>query len=229
MGATELASMIYVWFILALGTATFATLDLSCLIVFTCFDFLSICFTFGIIIFCFYGAKVATWDERLGCNAKYDGLWKAWKSVDIYLQAADSMLCSSRCPCYFNSTTTSLFASDSTTMPYISQWVKSDNRHDSHIRLQECPPDAVADVYNKYLMRNAYYSDTFRPDWFHIYYRHVEEFFKCTGFCGTTYYDESKRTSQKIVKYLFSDLTRYIYKKSLIEVYQSIMAVFLGS
>lgn len=202
--------MIYVWFILALGTASFVTLKTSCLIAFSIFTFLSICFTFGIIIFCLYGSSAASWHERLGCNAKYDGLWKAWESVDLYLQGADSMLCSSRCPCYFNSTTTSLFSSDSRTMPYISQWTKSDLRYNSAIRLKECPPDAVADVYNKYLMRNAYYNHTFRPDWFQNYFRHVEEYFKCTGFCGTTYYDESKKTSQKIVKYLFSDVTRYI-------------------
>ena len=61
-------------------------------------------------------------------------------------------------------------------------------------------------------MRNAYYNNSFKQDWFHTYYRHVEEYFQCTGFCSLTYNSSMTGTSMKIVKYLFSDVTKGIPK-----------------
>ena len=46
--------------------------------------------------------------------------------------------------------------------------------------------------------------------WFRKYYKHIEEKFHCVGFCGTTYYNTRTQTNAKIVKYLFSDLTKGI-------------------
>ena len=57
-------------------------------------------------------------------------------------------------------------------------------------------------------LSNAYYNHTFRDDWFQEYYSHIEDKFKCTGFCGTTYFNGKTRTNAKIVKYLFTDYTR---------------------
>lgn len=156
------------------------------------------------------GTKTTYWPEHLGCNAKYDGLFKVWESVDTYLQTVDSLFCSNRCPCYFNSTTSSLFTTNSLSMPFSSQWTFRDTIVNTKIRFQDCDKVVVTDAYNKYLDRNAYYNHSFNPDWFHTYYKHIEEYFKCTGFCGTTYYDMNKGTTQKIVKYLFSDVTQGI-------------------
>jgi hypothetical protein len=56
-------------------------------------------------------------------------------------------------------------------------------------------------------MRNAYYNYTLNTYWFDWYFSKVEKYFKCTGFCGLTYYNENLRTNGKILKYLFSDLS----------------------
>ena len=61
-----------------------------------------------------------------------------------------------------------------------------------------------------YVLRNAYFGHTFRVDWFHKYYKHIERHFKCTGFCGVSYFNNYTNTNQKIVKYLFSDMTKEI-------------------
>lgn len=210
LGATELACIILVWILIAFGAIAFCLMNKVCLTVFAILTFFSFCFTFAIAIFCFLGTKTRNWDENMGCNAKYDGLFRVWASVDTYLQTVDSLFCSSRCKCYFNSTTSSLFTTSSISMPFVSQWSVRDTRHDTFTRFQDCPDDVVTDAYNKYIDRNAYYNHTFRPDWFHTYYRHIEEYFNCNGFCGTTYYDMIRKTNQKMVKYLFSDITRGI-------------------
>ena len=67
--------------------------------------------------------------------------------------------------------------------------------------------DKLMDTYNQ---RNAYFNHTFKQKEFHKYYKHIEKHFKCTGFCGVTYLNNNTKTNQKIVKYLFSDLTKEI-------------------
>ena len=209
LGAIELASIILAWIVIGIGFGAFLTEIGCCLIVFIILVLLSALFTFAVVIFCFIGTQTRYWNDYIGCNAKYDGLLSVWNSVDSYLYSVDSLLCSDQCKCSFNEVTTSLYSSNSTTASYYNLWSK-ENKTIAAKRFQDCPKIVKEQAYNEYLMTNAYYNHTFRDDWFMTYYSHIEEFFKCTGFCGTTYYNGKTRTNAKIVKYLFSDLTEGI-------------------
>ena len=92
---------------------------------------------------------------------------------------------------------------------YFNLWEK-ENKTILPKRFQDCPDVVKEQALNEYLLSNAYYNHTFRDDWFQEYYSHLEDKFKCTGFCGTTYYNGKTRSNSKIVKYLFTDYTRGI-------------------
>ena len=207
LGATELAAIILVFIVVSMGFIALAISSACCLITLMIFLLLSFLFTLAIAIFVFIGTQVRYWNEYVGCNTQYKGFLKAWGSVDIYLQSVDELFCSYRCPCYFNRTTSYKFIMNTTAAPYYNQWVKYDLKL-KPIRFQQCNDTEIAEAYNNYLMRNAYYNYSLRQDWFHTYYRHIEEYFHCTGFCSMTYNNSITGTNMKIVKYLFSDVTK---------------------
>lgn len=207
LGASELSSILLVFVVIIICFIAVATLNSCLLIVSLILLLLSFLFTLAMAIFIFIGTQVRYWNEYVGCDTNYEGLYRAWSSVDVYIQAVDEIFCSDRCPCYFNRTTHYKFLQNTTIAPYLTQWTFSNNS-DSPIRFQDCEKQAVADAYNRYLMRNSYYNHTLNPKKFHKYYSHVESFFKCTGFCGTTYFNRETGTNGKVAKYLFSDVTK---------------------
>ena len=168
---------------------------------------LSSIFVLSISILLFFGTQVKNWNENLGCNSEYKGLFLAWKSVDIYLQSVDEVLCSNDCPCYFNRTTTMKYLKNPISNNYFNTW-KVRNVSIDAIKFQDCNKVAQKKAYNNYLMRNAYFKNTLNTYWFNWYFGKVEKFFKCTGFCSLSYYNENMQTNGKILKYLFSDLTK---------------------
>jgi hypothetical protein len=89
---------------------------------------------------------------------------------------------------------------------YYNNWYVRNVSIDA-LRIQDCNKSSRKKSYNNYLMRNAYYNYTLNTYWFDWYFSKVEKYFKCTGFCGLTYYNENLRTNGKILKYLFSDLS----------------------
>lgn len=209
LGALQLASIILAWIVIGIGFVAFATASSCCLVVFSILSILSALFVLAIVIFCFIGTQTRYWKDWEGCTGDYDGYLSVWNSVDNYLQAVDSLLCSESCPCYFNETSTQLYVSNSTTAPYFNLWRKA-NRTINAKRFQDCPETVKSQAKNLYLSTNAYFNHTFRDDWFMKYYKHIEKKFKCTGFCSTVYFNGQTGTNAKIVKYLFSDYTKEI-------------------
>ena len=94
-------------------------------------------FTFIISIFLFIGTQIRYWNESLGCHTQYKGLYRAWKSVDIYLQSVDETLCSIDCPCYFNRTTTMKYLNNPNTNYYYNNWYVRNVSIDA-LRIQDC-------------------------------------------------------------------------------------------
>ena len=209
LGALQLAATLLVFVVIIIGFAGVCTSNPGLMILFIILSILSALCSLGIAIFCFIGTQTRYWNDYVGCDAKYDGYLSMWNSVDNYLYAVDSLLCSEKCPCYFNDVTTSLYASNTSTSPYYNLWNK-DNKTSYAKRFQDCSDVVIAEAKNEYLYTNAYYNHTFNDKWFRKYYKHIEEKFHCVGFCGTTYYNTRTQTNAKIVKYLFSDLTKGI-------------------
>lgn len=209
LGALQLAATLLVFVVIIIGFAGICTSNPGLMILFIILSILSALCSLGIAIFCFIGTQTRYWNDYVGCDAKYDGYLSMWNSVDNYLYAVDSLLCSDECPCYFNDVTTSLYASNTSTSPYYNLW-KKDNKTTYAKRFQDCSDVVIAEAKNEYLYSNAYYNHTFNDKWFRKYYKHIEEKFHCVGFCGTTYYNTRTHTNAKIVKYLFSDLTKGI-------------------
>lgn len=189
----------------------FITLSKISLLIFLLLNIISLLFTLGIAIFSFIATSSGGWDERNGCNAEYQGIWEGFQSVDIYLQAVDSLLCSSRCPCKLDEAADKMFSSNTATIPYYSQWTISDKSYNHYTKFQDCPNEVIAEASNIYFKNNAYYYSSFNPSQFQTYFRNIEMAFNCSGFCSTTYFNYYSHTTTKIVKYLFNDISKYYY------------------
>ena len=209
LGAIELACIIFLWLIIIIGFIAIITTTTGCLVILSILLFLGFLFVLFLSIIIFIGTQTRYWNEALGCDSKYKGIYRAWRGVDVYIQAVDETFCGETCKCYFNRTTYTLFSRNTTTAPYLPTWY-TQNITVRAKRIQDCPESAYKNAYNKYLERNAYFKYKLRQKWFDKYFGHVEDFFKCTGFCSLTYFNEYTQTSNKIVKYLFSDVTKGI-------------------
>ncbi len=209
LGAIELACIIFLWLIIIIGFIAIITTTTGCLVILSILLFLGFLFVLFLSIIIFIGTQTRYWNEALGCDSKYKGIYRAWRGIDVYIQAVDETFCGESCKCYFNRTTYTLFSRNTTTAPYLATWFTR-NVTVRAKRIQDCPESAYKNAYNKYLERNAYFKYNFKQKWFDKYFGHVEDFFKCTGFCSLTYFNEETQTSNKIVKYLFSDVTKGI-------------------
>ena len=89
--------------------------------------------------------------------------------------------------------------------PYFNLWHLS-NLSIQPIKFQDCNITSYHNAYNNYLMRNSYFNYTLNNIKFEKYFSYIEKKFKCTGFCGLTYFNEKTMTNSKIIKYLFSDV-----------------------
>ena len=208
LGAIELSCIIFLWLII-IGFIAIITTKTGCLIILAILLFLGYLFVLFLAIIIFIGTRTRYWNEGLGCDTKYKGIYRAWRGIDVYIQAVDETFCGQSCKCYFNRTTYTLFSRNTTTAPYLATWYTQDIAIKPK-RIQDCPKSAYKNAYNKYLERNAYFKYNFKQKWFDKYFGHVEDFFKCTGFCSLTYFNEYTQTTNKVVKYLFSDVTKGI-------------------
>ena len=226
LGALELSCIILAFIVIAIGFMALTSEKKGLIVLFIILSFLSALFVIGVAIFCLIATKTRYWKDYLGCTGNYKGLLSVWNSVDTYLQVVDQYFCGKNCPCFFGPTLTKLYTANSTTAPYYHIWEKQEFNDDNIKRknidycIDSIDPnskDAKSEkeelykkLKEKYLIRNAYFNHTFKVDWFHTYYKHIEEHFKCTGFCSITYFNDETNTNQKIVKYLFSDMTKEI-------------------
>lgn len=208
IGSIELAAILLAIIVLIIGILAFTNPSFGILIIFIILAGLSALFLLAIIIFVFISTKTRFFDEYLGCNGDYRGMLSIWNSVDNYLYSVDSLLCSPECPCYFDEKTANHFASNSTTAPYYNMWDTRES-FEYATKFQHCLPKVQGLAKAEYSVSNAYFNHTFDTEKFNDYYARIEKYFKCTGFCGTTYYNGKTQTNQKIVKYLFSDIDEY--------------------
>lgn len=206
LGASELSCILLVFVTGLIAFIAVMNLNSNIYPISLIFLLLSFLFCLAMGIFIFIGTQVRYWNEYVGCDTEYKGIYRVWTSIDTYIQAVDELFCSERCPCYFNRTTQYQFLQNTSLAPYLTQWTMSNNS-DTPKRFQECEDQAKAEAYNRYLMRNSFYNHTINPDKFNTYFARVEKFFHCTGFCGTTYFNRDTQTNGKVAKYLFSNVT----------------------
>ena len=128
LGALELSSIIFAFCVIMFGFIVIICLDQNpFIIIFIILSLLSSVFIFAIGIFIFSCTKNRYFHDYYGCNTNYKGLFKIWKSVDVYLQLADEYLCSEECPCGFNSTLGSIYTKNSSTSVYYNMYSRQDN------------------------------------------------------------------------------------------------------
>ena len=206
IGILQIISSLFIIITIIIGFFVYKNIsNYLLLIIFLIFLLISFIFTFSVLIFLFISIKIKYWNESLGCNTQYKGLFQIWNSIDIYLQSIDEIFCSIKCPCYFNRTTSMKFLQNPYLAPYFNLWHLS-NLSIQPIKFQDCNITSYHNAYNNYLMRNSYFNYTLNNKKFDKYFSYIEKKFKCTGFCGLTYFNENTMTNSKIVKYLFSDV-----------------------
>ena len=206
IGILQIISSLFIIITIIIGFFVYKNIsNYLLLIIFLIFLLISFIFTFSVLIFLFISIKIKYWNESLGCNTQYKGLFQIWNSIDIYLQSIDEIFCSIKCPCYFNRTTSIKFLQNPYLAPYFNLWHLS-NLSIQPIKFQDCNITSYHNAYNNYLMRNSYFNYTLNNIKFEKYFSYIEKKFKCTGFCGLTYFNEKTMTNSKIIKYLFSDV-----------------------
>ena len=206
IGLLQMTLSLFIIIIVIIGFLFFINiLNYLLLIIFLLFLLISLIFTLAVLIYLFIATKIRYFNESLGCNTQYKGLFQLWNSIDIYLQSIDEIFCSIKCPCYFNRTTSMKFLKNPYLASYYNLWYFS-NLQIQPIKFQDCDSISYHNAYNNYLMRNSYFNYTLNNKKFDKYFSYIEKKFKCTGFCGLTYFNENTMTNSKIVKYLFSDV-----------------------
>ena len=74
------------------------------------------------------------------------------------------------------------------------------------MNFQSCDKSAQEEAFSNYIERNAYTKSKLKPNNFWKYFKHIEEYFECSGFCSTIYNNSITNTNMRTVKYLFSDI-----------------------
>ena len=149
LGAIELACIIFLWLIIIIGFIAIITTTTGCLVILSILLFLGFLFVLFLSIIIFIGTQTRYWNEALGCDSKYKGIYRAWRGIDVYIQAVDETFCGESCKCYFNRTTYTLFSRNTTTAPYLATWFTR-NVTVRAKRIQDCPESAYKNAYNKY-------------------------------------------------------------------------------
>ena len=206
IGILQIISSLFIFITIIIGFLVFINLlNYLLSIIFLIFLLISFIFTLSVLIYFFIAIKIRYFNESLGCNTQNEGLFQLWNSIDIYLQSIDEIFCSIKCPCYFNRTTSIKFLKNPYLAPYFNL-LYSSNSTIQPIKFQDCEKISYYNAYNNYLMRNSYFNYTLNNEKFDKYFSYIEKKFKCTGFCGLTYFNENTMTNSKIIKYLFSDV-----------------------
>lgn len=203
----QIACIVYTFWMVGWGYISFIKPSQGCTISHAIFLVLSIVWNLAIGVFALVAYSVNFMNTYLNCNTGYDGILALWNGVDAYLQEANNALCSTDCPCYFTNVTG--FESNSTIEPYYKNWVKTQDPAGS----TAFPNCTEASKYNA-LQRTLAIDNgveemkTFDPFKFGGYMGMVENFFDCSGWCNTTYFDTVNNKSESFYKYLFSDINR---------------------
>lgn len=161
----------------------------------------------AISILSLVGGSVVKLEDHIGCNSKYDGIFESWRFIDGYLIEVDSMLCSKNCPCNLEKNTSVSYITNYPASAYYNLWWKSQNETTGAISFDNCTDTYKNDAYNSYLSKIPN-STLFNQITFSNYYNTIEQYFSCTGFCITNYFNDRTGTNMQMYKYLFSDVNR---------------------
>lgn len=203
----QIACIIYTFWMVGWGYISFIKPSQGCTISHAIFLILSIIWNIAIGVFALVSYSVNYINTYLSCNTGYTGILSLWNGVDAYLQEANNALCSKDCPCYFTNITG--FISNSTVEPYYKNWTKTQDSQAS-IAFPNCSEAIRSNALEKTKATDTGIEDmkTFDPVNFAGYMGFVENFFDCSGWCNTTYYDSVNEKQEAFYKYLFSDINR---------------------
>lgn len=141
----------------------------------------------------------------LGCRGNYDGVVGVFNGVDGYLQLADSLLCSARCPCYLNNVAS--YQKNDTYSPFVGNWVYDPNNSQFSTAFTNCTA-LHEDTYRlaKQNYPNFDPQGTFNSAKFFDFMQRIEEQFNCAGWCSVAYVNPALNKEVTMSKFLFRDI-----------------------
>ena len=186
------------------------------LILYLILSFCSLAFTWTIGISASVGAVIHNKvGGMLSCDSKLEGILEMWDNIDRYLQFADSLHCSTQCPCYMTDSTRKKFETDSKAQVMYNIWEVytknyGDNGRDKtyEFSLDDCPQEIKDEIVTRYIENKSSLGKWIKPDIFAKYWSKIEEKFDCSGWCETTYIDKYSMQEKTMYKYIFSDINR---------------------
>ena len=174
---------------------------------------LSLLFSWAIGIFAAIGATVYhKVDNVLGCDTKLTGILSMWKDIDIYLQYADSLHCSSSCPCYMHQSTIDEFKGNYFTYKLFPLWNVIPDSSGNEFTIAQCSDYVQQEILNRYIEKADTINTWFKPETFRKYWKRIEEKFDCTGWCKTNYIDPYTFEQKRMFKYVFRDINDGVVK-----------------
>ena len=211
----ELSVTIVLIVVSILGLITFGACYSSkgVIIVYIIICFLSLLFSWAIGIFATIGATIYhKVDNVLGCDTELTGILSMWKNIDVYLQYADSLHCSSSCPCYMGQSTIDEFKGSFYTHELFPNWSVIPDKSGKEFTIKQCSEYVQQEVLNRYIEHADGTNHWIKPETFRKYWRRIEEKFDCTGWCKTNYIDPYTFQPRKMFKYVFRDINDGIVK-----------------
>lgn len=173
-------------------------------------------FTLSISIFSLVAGSIGKLEDYIGCNTKYQRIIQYWGILDQYLITIDKELCT-KCPCYISEYARLLFEND----PFVKDIAPVKSTSDrSLINYQNsCSEYWQLVILSELMQLNSLSFNKefhyFDKDKFASYWKHIEEWFECSGWCTSVYQGTSTGTQPgqvAMVKYLFSNINKGIVK-----------------
>lgn len=170
-------------------------------------------------------------DKYVGCQTKFKGIFKYWDEIDQYIIAADTALCGANCPCDMSKYSIQMYKNNPITKEMFNAYFNikendlKDISSDSMIKIQSCEDKTqLRSNYKAELKKKNI--DGFTGKIFEGFWEHIENKFKCTGFCSTIYEPDSSMIGyyqapntlenapkqRELIKYIFSDVNKGIPK-----------------
>ena len=190
------------------------------ILIFGVFDLLSFIFSFSVAVYVLVSSQIGNNELTQSCSQGYKGIFKHFLDVDKVMTKIDEKLCSSECPCNFNT--------DSGLEAFLQNATIYDDFMDRYWKLHsDDDPDLVKNIKECYekkgyisgLNNNAQIK-VGKINKFFKFWERVEKKFDCTGWCSNNYIGEYAQ-KKFIYKYLFSDVSRGMPKRMCMNPYKN--------
>lgn len=167
-------------------------------------------FSFCISVFTLTAAAINSNELTLNCQKNYTGVFEYFRALDNYFHLVDQNFCTKDCPCLLtNKSAIEDFRDDvDYGIEFKDDVVVYDEKDGGVVNFGQCPYKATLAILFLFNSNTDNLNNVgkLNDEEFFIYWKKIEEKFKCVGWCSTSYRKPGKSKDTLMTKYLFSDI-----------------------